>query len=286
MAAARIILYSDLDGTFLDALTYSWETSLPALSAALECNMPVVFCSSKTGAEISTLISQLGFSHPFIAENGGGIFVPDQYFGPPPPDSSRVGRWHVLSLGTPYAALVAALREVRSDLGLGLRGFSDMSTDEVARLCDFSAEEARLAIQRNFDEPFVVESARDDDFERFRSAFRARGLQVTRGGRFFHLTGNNDKGIAVRRLNAMYLGSHDTIVTAGLGDSANDLPMLQAVDHPYIVQKPDGSHDAYICSRLPEVSRVPGIGPAGWAMATTGLIQRLAKPPACNPERA
>jgi mannosyl-3-phosphoglycerate phosphatase len=236
----------------------------------------VVFCSSKTGAEILRLSEGLGLFHPFIAENGGGIFVPEGFFGAALPELPLAGRWRVLRLGTARGILVQALAEVRRELGLVLRGFSDMSVEEVARLCALSRDDARLAMQRHFDEPFVAEIENGESMRKMAAAFGERGLRVTRGGRFFHLTGMNDKGLAVRRLNELFLHEHAAIQTFGVGDCANDLPMLAAVDQALLVQKPDGTYDESICAGLPGVRRISGIGPAGWARAVMDVAQGLA----------
>jgi mannosyl-3-phosphoglycerate phosphatase len=50
--ANKKIIYTDLDGTFLDHRTYSCAESLPALRAATAQGTPIVFCSSKTRAEV------------------------------------------------------------------------------------------------------------------------------------------------------------------------------------------------------------------------------------------
>jgi predicted mannosyl-3-phosphoglycerate phosphatase (HAD superfamily) len=76
----RTIIDTDLDGTFLDEEDYSFRESLPALRAAEERGIPVVFCSSKTRAEIEHLRKAAKVTDPFIVENGGAIFVPEGYF--------------------------------------------------------------------------------------------------------------------------------------------------------------------------------------------------------------
>ena len=61
-------------------------------------------------------------------------------------------------------------------------------------------------------------------------------------------------------------------VTIGIGDSANDVPMLSAVDIPVVVQKPGGLYDEEVTLRLPGILRAPGIGPAGWHAMVMKLL--------------
>ena len=48
---------------------------------------------------------------------------------------------------------------------------------------------------------------------------------------------DNDKGKAVRALKELYSEKFLEIKTIGLGDSLNDLPMLEAVDVPVLVKR-------------------------------------------------
>lgn len=267
-----MIIYSDLDGTFLDAGTYRYEASLPGLRTALQAGAAVVFCSSKTRAEIEELLSTLQLSQPFIVENGGAIFIPEGYFSFELPDVSCQGSMRLVQLGASYSELVRALAEVRDELGLQLAGFSEMSVAEVSKICGLSEEDAARAKLRQFDEPFVLNSDSKDQIGKMREAFAKRGFQITRGGRFFHLTGRTDKGTAVARLDALFKKEHGEIVTFAIGDSPNDLCMLLAADYAALVQKPDGSYDEAVLTFLPGVIRADGIGPLGWSRAIMNFI--------------
>jgi predicted mannosyl-3-phosphoglycerate phosphatase (HAD superfamily) len=74
------IIYTNLDGTFLNEKNYSFLESLPALRAAQARDIPVIFCSSKTRAEIEHLRRAAEVNDPFIVENGGADYVPEGYF--------------------------------------------------------------------------------------------------------------------------------------------------------------------------------------------------------------
>jgi mannosyl-3-phosphoglycerate phosphatase len=78
--AKRLIVFTDLDGTLLDQVTYSYRASLPALRKLQALKMPVILCSSKTRAEIEPLWRELILEDPFIVENGGAIYFLPEYF--------------------------------------------------------------------------------------------------------------------------------------------------------------------------------------------------------------
>ncbi|MFQ5696467.1 MAG: mannosyl-3-phosphoglycerate phosphatase, partial [Terriglobia bacterium] len=48
----RLIVFTDLDATLLDHQTYSWAAAEPALRRLRLLGIPLVFCTSKTRAEV------------------------------------------------------------------------------------------------------------------------------------------------------------------------------------------------------------------------------------------
>ncbi len=263
------IIFSDLDGTLLSHESYSWKEAIPALEVLRERDIPLILCSSKTKAEIEFYRNRLGNEHPFISENGGGIFVPVGYRGfRLQYDTVQEGYW-VISLSVGYPSLVKALGEIREKTGLKIKGFSDMSDEEVARVTGLDMEQARLARRRQYDEPFLIEGKADG----LREAVNAAGLRYTEGRRFFHLMGNIDKGRATKKLVEIYRENSpdlNNIVTVGIGDSLNDLPMLEAVDIAVLVKGPDGEHDHRVAVK--DLIRTEAIGPKGWNEAVLRLI--------------
>ncbi|MBW1936405.1 MAG: hypothetical protein JRI84_12770, partial [Deltaproteobacteria bacterium] len=111
-----------------------------ALALCKRLGVPVILASSKTRAEMEVLRHQIGLSTPFIPENGGAIYFPKPGIAPPPEGALDLEDTWKLSLGTPYWRLVESLKEIREELGLQIRGFSNMSLDEISRLTVFQYE--------------------------------------------------------------------------------------------------------------------------------------------------
>ncbi|MBU1276631.1 MAG: HAD hydrolase family protein, partial [Proteobacteria bacterium] len=96
------------------------------------------------------------------------------------------------------------------------------------------------------------------------------GLQVTQGGRFWHLLGGGDKGKAVRLLSVLYAKHDPELTTMALGDAPNDLGMLEAVDRPVLVALSGGGHAAV---ELPGLVLEPLAGPAGFNHAVLAALE-------------
>ena len=143
----------------------------------------------------------MSISTPFVSENGGGIFFrANDSLAHPPEALFDKGLWK-LSLGVSYSRLVEALKEISLEAGINLRGFSDMTLEEICRLTALEKMDAERAAQREFDEPFIVIGEDEHSLEKIERAAQKRQLTVTRGGRFFHLQGKNDKAVAIKIIN-------------------------------------------------------------------------------------
>lgn len=266
----RLVVLSDLDGTLLDHQTYSHAPAQPALEALKASGAELVPCSSKTRAELLPLWRELGLSGPIISENGGGVFLPEGHPLASQPGWEPAGPgWLLWPLGMPIAEVRARLASFAPRFGA--KGFGRLSDAEVAGLTGLSLEAAARARRREFDEPVWLPEP-EPQAEAFLAAARQAGLEATRGGRFFHVLSGADKGRAARLLLDLYRRANPLIVSAGLGDAPNDAPLLAAVDRPYLVARPDGSHAGL---DLPGLVRVPLPGPAGFNQAVLGLLGEL-----------
>jgi mannosyl-3-phosphoglycerate phosphatase len=269
---SHLLIFTDLDGTLLDHETYSFRPALPAIRALKEKNVPLIICTSKTKAEIEETRKQLHITHPFISENGGAIFVPKKYFRLPFSFDKEDTNYLIIELGISYQRIRKVLSQIQIAFPGKVRGFGDLTAKEVASLCSLSLSKAKLAKKREYDEPFLLDDKSAE--ETIEKIANRSDLHLTKGGRFYHLLGSNDKGKAVSMLKALYKKEKGKIKTVGLGDSLNDLPMLKVVDYPVLVAKPDSGHDPSV--KLYNLIFAEGIGPYGWNKAVLELLKKSA----------
>ena len=271
MSDASLVVFTDLDGTLLDALTYRYDPARPALEALKAFGIPLIFCTSKTRAEVKFLRQELQNTDPFIIENGGALYIPAMTFSAIPRGASERDGYWVIEIGCSYNRLREALHDISQQVGLVLVGFGDMTLDEIVDRTGLSPAQARCAQQREYDEPFLILDS-SATFDQVREAAACLGFTVVQGGRFAHLTGGSDKGQACRTLIELYRQDRGPVVTAAFGDSLNDVGMLRQVDCPFLVEKPGGGHQEGIS--MERLVCVPGIGPAGWTAGVEGLLMK------------
>jgi mannosyl-3-phosphoglycerate phosphatase len=262
------IVFTDLDGTLLDSKTYSYEGSLAAINRLKENGIPIIFCSAKTRAEQEIYRGELGLFHPFIVENGGAIFIPCAYFPFPFDCHKTVEDLLVIELATPRSTVRKLLAEIGKQNDFRFTGFADMSTAKVAEITGLNLESAKLAQQREYDEPVEFDSSGKDVSE-FLAKLGEAGLNWSYGGRLHHVMGGGGKGKAVEILSGLYRNTWGKIETVGLGNGLNDLPLLLQVDIPMLVQKRDHSWEDM---NLPRLRKVQGVGPDGWTTAIVELF--------------
>jgi len=263
-----IVIFTDLDGTLLDRVTYSYGKALPSVKHLLQHEIPVIFCSSKTRVEQEVYRHELGFFHPFVVENGGAIFIPEGYFPFKFDYTKNEDGYQIIVLGVAYSEIRRVLEQIRSDVKVNFRGFGDMTDQEVAADTGLDLEAARRAKERGYAETLELEGT-PDEISRTLGAIKEAGLNCVFGGRYYSVMGPNDKGKATKMLIKLFQKKLGHLTTVGIGDSLNDLPMLLAVDIPVLVQVSEGGWEEV---DIPHLRRVEGIGPEGWARAVEEIM--------------
>jgi len=264
------LVFTDLDGTLLDAQTYSFLPAIEGLKFLQQKQIPLIFCTSKTYPEVRQLCKQTGQKGPFVVENGSAVFIPPNSFSFKDQKWRQIGDYHVFILGKPYEQIVSFLDTIRQRFQLKLIGFHEMELQEISHYTGLDEQNARFAKERLFSEPFVV---KDEyfDFEALQNFAVKNGFRLLRGNRFYHLLGTSDKGKAVKYLTELYQReAQGEWKSLGIGDSPNDKDMLLAVDVPVIVRRPDGRYAAEL--DVPNLYCTEGAGPKGWNEAIFKLI--------------
>jgi mannosyl-3-phosphoglycerate phosphatase family protein len=265
---SAIVIFTDLDGTLLDHDTYDWTEALPGLKLVQQHRVPLVFCSSKTRLEQVVYRQALEVQDPFIVENGGAILMEEGTFEPPEGIPHVDGTHRVIEFGRPYLEIRSTLTELRGQEFPEVQGYGDHSVQSLMPLLGLDAKATFRATQREYEET-IVTALGADRFQALEAALDQRGLSLVRGGRFISVSAGNDKGRAVEALTSLYRKRFADVVTVGIGDSWNDLPMLRTVQRPYLVQRPGGVWEDLA---VPNLRRIPEVGPKGWTRAIWELL--------------
>ncbi|MGD8738788.1 MAG: mannosyl-3-phosphoglycerate phosphatase [Desulfobacterales bacterium] len=269
MSKPKPIIFTDLDGTLLTHDTYSFEPAREAIESLRLHEIPLIFCSAKTRMEQEVYREALGIQDPFVVENGGAVFIKNDYFPFNFKYHRVVGPYKVIEFGKPYRFVTNSLLRVAQELGIELKRYGNMTSEEVAEYTGLDHDAARRAKHREYEET-VITSLDQGERRMLEARLKNYGLRLTDAARFSGVGQiTSDKGRAVEVLADMYRRKYGDIQIYGLGDSHNDAPMLAAVDLPFLVEKQSGDWEQI---DIPKIGRIEGIGPVGWARAVEKLL--------------
>ena len=268
----RIVLFSDAD-TLRTATASASGAASGALRAFEDDGIVVVLCGNETRSELELIQSDLGLRHPFISENGGGLFIRHGYFRDPP----RVGRdaptYHVVDFGKPYHLVADRLHQVARTLGVDLVGFSDLSIQDVARDLGLALHWARLAKLREYDEPFRLADADPTAFSRLCHALRRVGVRCFSHDGFHHATSVVDRAQSVQMVASLYRQEcHGRVLTVGLAREPSETRLLRAVDIPVVVHE-SAVDVGRLGRKVPTANFVNAQTAQGWRDAILQLVE-------------
>jgi mannosyl-3-phosphoglycerate phosphatase len=242
--------------------------SRSALAALEDHDIAVVLWGNETRSEMELLRSDLNLRHPFISENGGGLFIPNGYFDELGDAARAAQNYHVIDMGRPYHEVTEALHATAQRLRIDIVGFSDLSIQEVALMCELSLAKARLAKLREYDEPFRILSSDPSAYSRLCHGLRKLGLRCFPHEAFHHATGVTDKARSLKLLTSFYARAHaGRILTIGVAKEPSEVSLLQAVDIPLVMHTDEG--DAARLGRKIPTARF--VGADGWCDAVLEL---------------
>lgn len=255
----KLLLFSDLDGCLLNKHDYDWRPAERCLRQLAELNIPLILATSKTVSEVRTLLEELPIQPaPFIAENGGAID-----WGPLASQEDEASE----CTDIPRSQILNVLARLHTQYRF--RSFQTLGISGVMAQTDLTDQQARLALDRSSTEPLIWDDS-EKAIEQFREHLSLAGLTLTRGGRFWHVAGKANKGVALMRVAERYDG--ESKILAAIGDSQIDQSMLNTVDIPVGIRV-NGTLSV-------NISCPPGIipeseGAAGWAEAVTEILNRI-----------
>lgn len=256
------LVFTDLDGSLLDHDSYDWAPARPWLVALKASGVIVIPVTSKTRSELLALRQMLELSaSPFIAENGAVVALPPDWCHVRRDTSPGADGLVVRNLGIDIGLIRRRIAIWRQRLGVHCRTMSEMSLEEVAELTGLGDQEARLARLREGSEPLIWRDS-DDAIDAFRQGLAGDGLRMVQGGRFWHVTGDTDKGRAVGWLCRRFQDLRgEAAETVALGDGPNDVSMLEAVESAVVIR---GRHGLEVTPATFRLYRTESSGPQGW----------------------
>ena len=247
-----LLIFSDLDATLLDHNTYSFQEALPALQLIRKRKIPLILSSSKTYDEMIVIRKELNNHDPFIYENGSGIYF----------EGNKV------SLGISHSEISNLLQDLKKRFSF--TSFNDLGPEGIQKETGLDIYASERAYRREFTEPLIWKDS-TQNLIIFKQLLQQNNLTAAQGGRFLTISSPKNKGDALLWVKKRYESiAKVKITTIGLGDSENDINMLDCADNAIIVRHPKklppniNGHASLIIT--------DAIGPKGWNEAIINIL--------------
>jgi predicted mannosyl-3-phosphoglycerate phosphatase (HAD superfamily) len=243
--------------------------------AALEhAGVPIAWVSRRTRFQLDAPRRELAHHHPFIAEDGCGVYLPEGYFHLPQPKTIRLGRFTCIPVAEPQPAASEALEQLSEEMGVPVVTLASLRPRELAQNLGVPVREAELARHRDFDEPFFFAGSSSKNIERFVGEAHLRKLQLRQDSVFWSLAAGASLKRSVSELSKLYdraLRSHPTTLAIATPDEAKGL--FPACDRTILLSREAGETERPEGS-LPASKEIPLFAPDVWDRVLEGITAR------------
>jgi mannosyl-3-phosphoglycerate phosphatase len=268
------VLFTALENCLLDPRTDSCSAAEEAIAELERRLIPWVIFSGRTRAQLEPLRRKIGHRHPFVTENGGGLFLPQDYFNISVEGSRRAGGYQMVAVGTPYAQTCAALEEIAGEAGIQVASVAQMKLQETVQNLGLSTDEAHRARQREFEEQFFIAGASEKQTARFVELARQRGFTAQAGEPLWRFSGVPDAGRAARQLVKLYrAATRGRFQVVAIGSSELDLSMLAAANKQYMLERPRKYRHEEPNPKSAQIEYGGAAGAANWAKQVLRVLE-------------
>jgi hypothetical protein len=237
--------------------------------------VPVVWVTARSRMQMDEPRRKFGHQHPFIGEDGCGVYLPEDYFHLRPAKTVRMGRFTCIPLAEVQPAASEALESLSEETGVSTVPLRSLAPRELEQNTGLPARDAELARQRDFDELFFFAGAAEADVARFVAEAGVRKVALRQHGVLWSLAVGADLIGCMRSLTKLYeraLRSHPTIV--GIATAAEAEGFLGACDRGLLLARQTEIDSVSAANRGSMSKVVPLNSPELWDLVFTSVTSR------------
>ena len=270
----RYLIFTDLDGTLLNHDNYSFGNNKKLISTIINNKNEIIFNTSKTFSECKKLLKVLKLSNmPFSTENGAVLYFPKIRFNKIKNSSSFEKYWKVrtakLSSKNWHQFL---LKKQKKFNFLMAQDLSPKILKKYTNLDNTSKMLNREASQIILWKDSLV------NLKKFKNVLKSekKGVLI-QGSRFMQVSSVCNKRIAKKLISHAYdyqfYGTYSKN-TIALGDSKNDIDMLNSANYPCLIKNRSG-YFLKLRSNKKNIIKSSKFAPDGWSQVLYKLNKTL-----------
>ena len=264
----QILIFTDLDGSLLGHNNFEFKEIKGFILKCIKNGIKIIPNTSKTKIEIQVFIDQLGQNLPFIVENGAAIHNLDLIH----PKVKFNDKSLVLS-----RSLSEILEQFKKNIPLDFQKkcvfLKDMTSAEQMKILGLNKKYLPFALNRDYSMPLVFDGSKETVNE-FTRLLKKIGMKLHEGGRIYNICDDCSKGKAMTTLKEILKNEFKCkIHTIVVGDSPNDISMLNDCDQPCVIPLPNKNNLSYLKNQ--KIIRATQTAPKGWEEVVRASLKKI-----------
>jgi predicted mannosyl-3-phosphoglycerate phosphatase (HAD superfamily) len=256
---------------------------LDEFTAALDhAGIPAVWVTNRSRLEFDAARRKHAHTHPFIAEGGSGVYLPEGYFHLRPEKTVRLGRFTGVPMAEALPAAAHALEALSEETNVPVVALSSLSPRELAQNTGLPQREAELVRQRDFDELFFFAGASEKDIQRFVQAGREKKYELRQHGVMWSLAIGASLKRCIQSLSKLYdraLRYHPTIM--GIAKPEESKELFAACDRSILLTNGKDEEASDGCAHASHGARTKHYSlhdPEVWQLVLEQIAPEVSKP--------
>ena len=268
MKKSQILIFTDLDGSLLNHNNFEFKEIKNFILNCIKNGIKIIPNTSKTKSEIQVFLDQLGQNLPFIVENGAAIHNLNLV------QTEFKFKKNSLVFSRSVSEILEILKKnISAEFQKSCLFLKEMSSTEQMKILGLNKKYLPFALNRDYSIPLVFDGSKELVNE-FTSLLKKIGLKLHEGGRIYNICDDCSKGKAMTTLikklkNELNLNSNTIVI----GDSPNDISMLNVSDQPCIIPLPNKNNLCHLIDQ--NIIRASKSAPQGWEEVVRASLKKI-----------
>ena len=225
-----LVINADIFGNHTDDLEKIALTLIPVK----EANIPILLYSRRTYEEMIWLCGELAIHHPFVVENGGALYVPNNYYKLDLKDFTVGDEYHQMTFGSTRSTIENITDKLAKVTGVNLDNDIQSPLD-LADYWDIELFEAERIMSRGFSQMITKTEEVSTLTDLFKQLISQQGLQIIDSDEAYYI-GNFSLTEPIRYWIEYLKSQYDDLQVFTLSNVADDEAILALGDEAFLLK--------------------------------------------------
>lgn len=225
-----LVVNADIFGNKTDDL----EKIALSLIPIKEAEIPILLYSKRTYEEMIWLCGELAIHHPFIVENGGALYVPNNYYKLDLKDFASAKEHQLMTFGATLSTIENITYKLSKITGVNLENDIQSPLD-LADYWDIDLVDAERIMQRGFSQMIIKTKEISELTDMFKHLITQQGLQIIDTPKAYFIgkfSTIEPIDYWIKYLKAQY----DDLQVFIMSNVAEDKPILELGDEAFLLK--------------------------------------------------